>query len=586
MFEYIISSLQLNCFTSNTSLLLSAQTRTATFTAQVLKDESQENQLCKLLDNSMFNAKIIVGSYTYTQNLLTFSASKSLLIVFTCSQAGLTGCSTAFQATTASFQFLFPSSNVMVEDSISDLKIDTYNRINCITNQYISADNIQWTIQVLASNSGCKVPIDQSQSALITLIGYPDFVFTKSLPLTGLSSLTQVFQNVIFNCMNDFTGTMQRTCQRAVEFFVNEINCFAELTIEFPGTIPGNTSLSYSRDSAYSLNVKVLTISSSFVQQFDCFASQQATFFDNMIRLNLPYNSSRVNCLKPMNEFIGDYDRIEYILQVQSDLNFIDAKIIRFNVIMDFQNQRPWLACQLETSGTQSCTDKLTQTRSLPQMYAFIVRTFFKGNQVVQTVTSSVSPRYSTVISATVNISKTQFCFHTTDYFKGKTTVQMRFQLMAGAPYYSEFGHDYVLDVRGQIQYPTPEQIYCLNYELNESQVQAYNSLVVSPNITGMISMNSSQMAITEINISPEGTKTNYLEIGAVIAVFLCFIWFIITLHFELRQRQTPTKDIFYKQEVENSKSDIKIQEIKYTPVRQITEVIEENSETFKKVMI
>ncbi|CAL5993000.1 Conserved_hypothetical protein [Hexamita inflata] len=472
MFEYIIS-LQLNCFTSNISLLLSAQTRTATFTAQVLKDGSQENLLCQQLDNSVYNAKIILGSYTYTQNSLTFSASKNLSIVFTCSQAGITGCSAAFQATSASFQFMFPSSNIIVEDSIPDLKIDMYNRANCITNQYISADNTQWTIQVIATNSGCKVPIDQSKTAQVTLTAYPDFQFTKFLPLTGFSSLSQVFQNIVFNCMTDFTGTMQRTCQRAIEFFINEVNCFAELTIEFPGTIPDNTSLSYSRESAYSLNVKVLTISSSFVQQFDCFASQQAVLFDNMIRLNLPYNSSRINCLKPMNEFIGDFDRIEYILQIQSDLNFLEAKIITFNftnAIIDFSSQRPWLACQLEASGTQNCTNKLTQTRSLPQMYAFMVRTFYKGNQVVRTVTSSVSTRYSTVISATVNISRTQFCFHTTDYFKGKTTVQMRFQLMAGAPYYSEFGHEYVLDVRGQIQYPIPEQIYCLNYELNESQ--------------------------------------------------------------------------------------------------------------------
>ncbi|CAL5991039.1 Conserved_hypothetical protein [Hexamita inflata] len=540
MFKYIINILQLNCFTANSSLLLSAQTRTATFTAQVLKDGSQENLLCQQLDNSVYNAKIMLGSYTYSQNSLTYSSTGDLQIIFTCSQAGQAGCSAAFQATSASFQFLFPSSNKIVEDSIPDLKIDTYNRFNCITNQYISADNTQWTIQVLGTNSGCKVPIDQSKTALVTLTGYPDFVFTKLLPLAGITSVNQLFQLIIFNCVNDFTGTMQRTCKRAVEFFINELNSFAELTIEFPGTIPDNTSLSYSRESAYSLNVKLLTISSSFVQQFDCFASQQVTFSNNMIRLNLPYNSSMVNCLKSMNEFIGDFDRSEYIIQVQSDINFLDAKIILFNftdVLNDFQNQKPWLSCQLESSGTQNCIDKLVQTRSLAQMYAFIVRTFYKGNQVVRTVTSGISPRFARVISVTANISRTQICFHTTDYFQGKTSLQIRVQIMAGAPLFNDLGHDQVFDVRGQIQYPNPEQIYCMNYELNESQTLAYNSLVQNTDLSGLLSMYGTQIAITEISVAEEGTQTNYLVIGAVIAVLSCFVWFIITLNIELHQK-------------------------------------------------
>ncbi|CAL6009291.1 Conserved_hypothetical protein [Hexamita inflata] len=592
MFNIILSQ-QLNCFSSKVSVLLSAQTRTATFTAQVLRDGSQENLICQQLDSSVYNAKIIIGAHTYTQNALTFSASSDLQIVFTCSQAGPTGCSAAFSATSASFQLLFPSSNTLVEDSVPDLKIDSYNRFNCITNQYLSADDTQWTIQVIGTDSGCKIPIDQTKQALITLTGYPDFLFTKSISLAGINSVTGIFQRVIFNCLTDFTGTMQRTCKRAVIFLINELNSFAELTIDMPGSIPDNTSVSYSRESSYSLNVKLLTISSSFVQQFDCFSSQKVTFANDILKLGLPFNSSRVNCLKPLTEFIGDFDRTEYIIQIQSDLNFLLSTIVVFNftnVIPDFSSKNPYLPCPSESGGMESCIKKIGQVRAMPAQYGFIVRTFYKGDTMVRTVTNGLTTAFGRVVSANANISRTEICFSTTDYFKVKTTLQCRFQIMTGTPYYSEVGHAFVLDVYGQIQYPNPERIYCMKYTLNDSQSAAYDHLLGKTDLTGIISFYASTTAITSISIADEGTHTDYLIVAAVVAVIICFVWFVVTLYIELRPERT-IRESYLKQQLKEK--DEKKDSLKNIPKMQRQGTVdinedekEEDSQEFKVVKV
>ncbi|CAL5992225.1 Hypothetical_protein [Hexamita inflata] len=106
---------------------------------------------------------------------------------------------------------------------------------------------------------------------------------------------------------------------------------------------------------------------------------------------------------------------------------------------------------------------------------------------------------------------------------------------MAGMPLYSDIGHDIVLDIRGQIEYPIPEAIYCFNYILNESQDAAYTKLMTMENVTGLWSFLGTQLAIYETNFANDTTKVNYLIIAVVITVILIIIWFALTLWYELR---------------------------------------------------
>ncbi|CAL6009567.1 Conserved_hypothetical protein [Hexamita inflata] len=531
-------TLQLNCFTSNTSVELSAQTKHAIFTAQVLEDDSQDTRICQQLEASVYTAKLIFENYTYEYpKQLTYSSLSNLQIDFPCLEVN--NCTIAFDATTVQFQLSFASSNTLIEDSVSNFQIQKYSRLSCI-GSYISADSESQSIEIFGEDNGCMVLFDQTKHATITLVAHPDFKLQKTISLSGITSITDLLHNIKFSCSQDYTETIQRTCKRLIKTFVESISSYAELTIDLPGVIPdGNT---YGRESAYSIFTEIITISSSFVEQFDCFSSQQVSFFSDVIRLNLPQNESRVYCNQPIFQYIGNFTKTQYIIQVQENVNFLLGQVVTFNftnIIYDFTQNKPWLSCDQEFSGKQSCIEKIEKIKAMPTCYSFISRTFFNGNEVVKTFQTSSTTRFGRVISANANVSRTQLCFHTTDYFKERTTLQVRVQIVSGVPRYSDIEHDYVLDIWGQIDYPNQEQIYYLFYELNESQSAAYDQLIVSEDvITGVISMYGSQTAITEIQFIDEEKKTNFVLVAVFTAVFICAVWFAITMYYELHPRR------------------------------------------------
>ncbi|CAL6025181.1 Conserved_hypothetical protein [Hexamita inflata] len=372
----IYVTLQLNCFTSNSSVVLSAQTIHAIFTAQVLRDNSEDMRICQQLDDSVYSAKLIFGNHVYEYpTQLTYSSLSDISIDFPCNEVD--NCDDAFLATTAQFQLSFSSSNTFVEDSVSNLQIQRYSRLSCITQPYISANQVSNIIEIFGKDSGCMLPFDQTKQATVTLVTYPDFKFSKTISLVGISSLTNLLNNLQFNCNLDYVGTAQRTCKRLIKGFVESISSYAELTIDLPGIIP-NSANTYARVSAYSIFTEIITISSSFVEEFDCFSSQQITFFSDMLRLNLPSNSSRVHCNQPIEQYIGNFDRTQYIIQVQENVNFLLGSVVTFNftnVIMDFSQNKPWLSCDQESSGKQSCMEKIQRVKAMSTRYSFIART-------------------------------------------------------------------------------------------------------------------------------------------------------------------------------------------------------------------
>ncbi|CAL6005892.1 Conserved_hypothetical protein [Hexamita inflata] len=526
--------LNINCFTSNSSIVLSAQTKQATFTVQVLRDNSQDMNICKQLDSSAYNVQVILGNYIYKYpTQLVYSSNNDLEIVFPC--LTIDDCNDAFQASTASFQLLFPSSNTEIADSVSNFNIERYNRQSCIIAPYISANLETSEIEIFGSDNGCNVPFEQTKQAIITLTAYPDFKLSKIISLSGIYSVQDLLLNLKINCNTDYVKTQQRTCKRLVNTFVSSINSYAELTIDLPGEIPNSVSNMYDRISSYSLFTEIITISSSFVQQFDCFDSEEMIFFTDMIRLTLPVNSSQIHCQQPIKQFIGDFDKTQYILQVQSNVNFLKGQVVTFNftnVINDLTQTKPWLSCDFESNGRESCKNKLKQVDSMATRYTFISRTFYKNNQVVQTFQTSSTSRFAKIINAYSNISRTQFCFHTTDLFSEKTELQVRVQLVGGAPQYSE-EHDQVLDIRGQIDYPNAEQLYCMNYELDDTQFAVYDYLVDRDDVTGLVSFYGTQIAVYQVTFTDENPKTNYMYIAVFSAIFVTIVWFSITMYLE-----------------------------------------------------
>ncbi|CAL5992237.1 Conserved_hypothetical protein [Hexamita inflata] len=649
-----VNSFQLNCFTQNSSILLSFQTRKAKLNLQQLNDNSKDMLLCKQLEGSTYNIQITTGTFTYTYSKqLTYSSSSDIEVEFSCIDT-ISKCDDAFAATSATFQMFFPDTHTYVEDSISDLKIDKYNRLDCIINPYISVVHEQYLVKVYGTDTGCVIPLDQTKYALLTLKAHPDFVLTKTLSLQGLTSVQDVLNNVVFDCLNDYTKTPQRTCKRMVKEFIESVSSFAELTISFSGMIPDNTTASYSRNTLFSIKTDIVTISSSFVEKFDCYKSQEIVYFTDMFRLNLPTNESMVNCKQPIDKYIGDFDKSTYItkttkkknhqqqtkktknkhqtqtkktqtkhtnknqkkkkphkktnkknqkktnnttntttptqqtknnnkhqtpthnkpkkpkkntqtkkkkkntpnpkktkkttptkntpttIQIQENTDFRIGTIVSLqfdNVIPDFQSNKPWLPCDLEVSGKQSCEDKIKIISQLPTRTAFIARMFYKNGVEVQSFQTSATSRKARQINGIANITRTQICFHTSTWVNDKQTVQVRVQLMAGMPFYSEVGHDTVLDIRGQVQYPVPEEIYCFNFILNESQDAAYTKLMNMENVTGLWSFLGTQVAIYDTNFDIDSLQVNYLGIAMGLVAFFVTIWFIITLYYELHHK-------------------------------------------------
>ncbi|CAL5995170.1 Conserved_hypothetical protein [Hexamita inflata] len=541
--QFLTLSLALNCFTSNTTVILSKQTKSATFTAYPLLDGSRDNLVCAQLSGLLYTAKIIFGSNTYTYpTQLTFTSTSKLSIVFPCSDGT---CTTAFSATSASFEFFFADTNEYMLDAISVFTIDSYNRLNCVANSLIDYDPATQIIQIQGTPLQCQMPIDQTKSMILNIVAYPDFSFTKIISLNGVTSLSDVFTDGILfiDCLNDYTSTNQRSCKRMIQQFQNHISNYAEITISFPGEIPDNTSIQYVRETMYSLYFEVNTVSASFVQQFDCYNSQETIFFSDMFRMTFPINASRINCLAPMNQFIGDFDHSVLVIQVQSNVDFRIGQVYTFTFndqIYDFNTDKPWFPCDSEAGGHDSCVQKLATIWDMPSRTSFISRSFYKNGNLVHGFSMGSTNRNARAVSARVNISKTQLCVYTTEWITEKQTLQARIQLVSGLPRFSITGHDSSkqFDIRGQIQYPTAERIYCFEYELNDTQLAAYEYLKTQTDITGFFSWLDTQVAIVETNFAEDGSQTNFMAIAIIISVVITAVWFVITMYIELKGRK------------------------------------------------
>ncbi|CAL5992221.1 Conserved_hypothetical protein [Hexamita inflata] len=408
MMFYFQTALMINCFTSNSSVILSKQTKQATFVVQVLTDETQDMMLCQQLDGSVYTAKVVLGAYTFVYpTQLTYSAKSNLTIIFPCTD-NIHYCADAFLATAASFQLFFPSANAYVEDSVSEMKIDSYNRLSCITSPLISVDQNLNQIKVFGTDKGCVAPIDQTKNAILTLNAAPDFVLTKTISLSGITTIQQIFNDIVFDCEHDYIKTPQRTCKRLVTELINNISSYGSITVTLPGIIPDNTTNTYIRQSGYSVYSEISTISSSFVEQFDCFNSQEMIFFTDMIRLTLPTNNSMVNCLKPMKDFIGDFDSSTYVLQVQENVDFRIGTVVSFSfndLIPDFQANKPWLPCSLEAEGIQKCKEKLKIVSTLPTRTVFIARNYYKNGMCISSFQTEATSRFARAINGAANIT-------------------------------------------------------------------------------------------------------------------------------------------------------------------------------------
>ncbi|CAL6030628.1 Conserved_hypothetical protein [Hexamita inflata] len=531
-------ALQLNCFATNASIVVVVQSNSLILNMYPLDDNSTEQQLCKQLNTLTFQATVLFGVSNYSLgSVSTYSTTTPLSLTFACQD----GCAAALAATSASYSFFFSQANVNIQDTISSFQIERYNRVSCIANPTISFDSVNNVLIIHGTDNGCKLPYIAAKSVQVILSAYPDIVLYKSLSLAGITNLQQVLDNLVIDCMNDYTDTEQRSCQRLIEQFTSQSN-YAELTLQFPGLVPDNSTVStYVRDSPFSIYTEISTMSDNFVNKFDCYSSQSIIMYKDTLRLSMEINQSKLHCLQPMQTYIGSYDQTRTVIQVQDNPDFRLSKTVQFtfmNSIYDFSTADVYLSCQDEQEGVKKCLNKLEMARNMSSWTSFIERRFYKNGNVVQAFQTLSSSRLAKLdYNAAINISKTQVCINISGWTTNKETIQVRLYLLAGFPKFTLSGHSQILEIKGQISYPISFDIqpYCMNLQLDDDQLKIYELIKESDNISGLFHFMGLQSSIEKITFADEQKYINYLGLISGISVVIALIWFSIALAKELR---------------------------------------------------
>ncbi|CAL6107805.1 Conserved_hypothetical protein [Hexamita inflata] len=536
MISYLKYVFALNCFTDSTSVILSKQTRMPTFTATLLSDNSKDAIVCNQFVGQSYQISLDFGGFiiTYpTQNLLESSIS----LTFPCTDVN--NCDAAFLATSVSFKLTFPDTNTIVEDAVSTYAIDKYNRLNCIYNQLISYDKDTKDIKITANAQNCQFQIQPNLMATLKLTVYPRFIIQKQFSLNGVTNVGQLFSNMNMNCDNDFIGTQKRVCNRILMLFQSQLDNKAEIILSLPAVIPGRTS-QYNRQSEIQLFSKINTISSSFVDKFDCYTQQQAVLFANMIKINYEINQLQQYCSQNIDQFIGQFNKLVLILQITNDeQENIQFKFVINNISsIQLNANKQWLECKNEYSGVAACIQKIANLHKTSIYSGIISREFFQDLTLIKQVQNSIEYQKSYYANAEATLSTSSFCFSTTNNDDINDFYQVQVQLIRGLPRYSPDQHQQVLNLQSQIYFPGnigKDQYgqYCFNLSLSSVDKQKFAYIAKNTQeVTGVISIVGTQIAIYKLHVELNAQNINYMCIASILIVSSSIVWFIISIRF------------------------------------------------------
>ncbi|CAL6011379.1 Conserved_hypothetical protein [Hexamita inflata] len=528
----ILLSTQLNCFTDNTLVVLSKQSRKPTFTAQLLTLKTKDYVVCQSLLGSSFTISLYFGAFVYTYPT-SQTLSGAISLTFPCTDVN--HCDAAFSATSASFRLTFPDTNTIVEDAISVFKIDKYNRLECLSNPSISYTGVTSSFQIKATAGNCEMQIRQNTNAVVKLLVYPDFVIQKSFSLASVTQLSDLFVNMIVNCDTDFTGSEKRVCQRIMQTFQENYNNRAELTVSLPAIVPGPDA-TYSRQSVFSLYSKITAITSSFVNQFDCFTSSQAVFFTRVVRVTNVINNSAVNCILPFDQFIGDADQTIRLLRVTDT----DGSAAEFKFVTDskqIQVVRTWMECSHDLNGEEMCLSNMQKVLKMKAPVGILSREFIKNGQMVKQVQTAITTRATTHDSSVVTLNDKQACITTTNHNEANEYAQIRVDFMIGEPHFQPTQHTEVLTVRGQFLFPGYGKVngdwgrYCFNFELTEEQNILYHKFYQNRKYANaLVTFITTILPSDKLTIEYTQTTINYMYVLSAILILASVIWYFFSI--------------------------------------------------------
>ncbi|CAL6032636.1 Conserved_hypothetical protein [Hexamita inflata] len=443
---------QLNCFTDNTTIILSKQSNNPTFIAVMISDNTQESKLCQVLVSSYFIMTLDFSGFIYTYP--SQIKLKSLLnLEFPCFD-NINHCNQAFAATSVQFTLTFPETNTIVQDVVSTFKIGKYDRLECLQDGQIQFDQQQNSFLITATVGNCQLQYQQNQKATVSLFVYPDLQLQQQFSLQGISSLIQLISLLTFNCNTDFINTDQSVCNRIMNQFSTSLNNMINITISLPATIPNSLGL-YQRQSEFSVFTQISTVTSTFIRDFDCYMPyQEAVFFPSLMRLTFILNDSSVNCNKSFEEFIGNIDSVERVLRVIDDITNISVQFKFISYLRFLKTTRFWLECVDDQYGEQQCLQNIQKVLKMKNPHGILLRDFKLNGTTVKQFEVTMSVRNTYYMSQKTQLNMSHMCFDSTNFGEKTDYHQLQAFYMVGAPRFLTFNHPDTLMIRGQIHFP------------------------------------------------------------------------------------------------------------------------------------
>ncbi|CAL6049280.1 Conserved_hypothetical protein [Hexamita inflata] len=518
-------SVQLTCFTSNSTLILERQTNIAQLTLFPLASTASTYQICQQLNNQKYIPKICFGTFCITGSTQQFVFNQNLNLNIQC----LSNCQNAFAASSSNFEFTFEDTKTTVSEAISVFKIENYNRLECVHNLQISYSVNLGTFKIITTQQQCDIKFIGG-IAKIAIFANPDFNFEHTVDLTGMTQLQQLLDVLVFSC-DDFTGTQIRSCQRMLEQFQDSISNYADLTLEIPTVTVSPTG--YDRASTYLIHFPITAISSSFLEEFDCYTEVKVTIFNSMMKAAFTKNASAVNCVKSLIDFVGPFDHTLLQLQVQEFTDFLTGRVFTFSfndIFADFGSEL-WIDCVDSIDGYDSCVKDLKTVYEFTNPVGVVAWELKYNGVTTREVQLSFTGEYPPFQNADANISRTQFCFNASGVGTSSIT-KMHLELVKGHPEFMVNEHAVKLDFRAQVMFPTTLQQYCFEIDITGQESVYEDFMENQEHVTGILSSVYGEIGVMTVKFESETKNVNYFIVVGIITLVIGAAWLLIARKF------------------------------------------------------
>ncbi|CAL6051140.1 Conserved_hypothetical protein [Hexamita inflata] len=544
----LLTSFQLRCFQSNTTVMLDVQTRDAVFKAWPRSDATRETELCGKLKGDMFKLSIQTGAYEYVLNTLqSYDPAKYIEIRLPCTEVilGVPGtCATAFKAKSAIYTMDFQEAKQNVTEAASNLRKLDFDRKACYQSPRMNiGQQIEMSPGVFsdqfkfsATPANCKYPTDSlstiqannpaNKKASISFFGYPDY--TLKAPMYSISPAV-FMASPPFSCINMPTLERKSWCSNMIKTLSTQSLTYFQTNYSVPGLIPDRNG-QLTRIGNYSAIMESSQIQKMNSDSFDCYTNQTIKLFSRTLRFDNTLSQQMIECKKPIHEQIDfDYMSTRIIFQETKDFKVGNVYQLDFKTptqVLNVSNE--WLPC-VQSSNFTYCMDLLTKRSKLPSYNIIAQKLFYKDDKIVSIIPLTVLVQTSCIANLSYQLSNNEVCalFNqscNTDLSPGTYDFTYTFGNI------SKFGSN-ILNITTQGIYPQIDNRYCVNHKFTDQQIQEYLNEDQTKIVTGSLTIGKLLVpipVITDVSSQHAVKNIEYITIGTsvIVTVFVVFSLF------------------------------------------------------------